>query len=154
LKAKDIVGRIILTALAGGAILCAVLLSVFAFHAIAASRAQDAPATPALAAAFEEAGRGWRSHMDLPVHRLVLASAEEYGTGNYVFMFDVYHWFGIGSGYVTYGPETRTCGGGGMLRNGGFAGIGEVASDDGLRESRAACADDYGPGRIVAPTGR
>jgi hypothetical protein len=144
----------IIATLAGASILGAVVLGVYAYHAVAASRAQDAATSPAVTAAFEEAARGWRSHMDVPDHRLVLTSAEEYGSGNYLFVFDVYNWFGIGSGYVTYGPEIRTCGGGGILRHGGFAGIGEIASDDGLRETRATCARDYGTGRVVAPTAR
>jgi hypothetical protein len=148
------VGRIVIATLAGASILGAVVLGVFVYHAVAASRAQDAGTSPAVKAAFEEAARGWRSHMDRPDHRLALTSAEEYGSGNYLFVFDVYNWFGIGSGYATYGPETRTCGGGGILRHGGFAGIGAIASDDGLRDTRATCARDYGPGRVVAPTGR
>lgn len=145
------VGRIILVALVGAAVLCAVVLGVFAYHAIAASRAQDAPAPAAVTAAFEEAARGWVSTVGLPVHRVVLSSAEEYGSGIYVFVFDVYTWIGIGSGYVTYGPETRACGGGGVIRNGGLAGIGGIVSEDGLRETRGTCTRVYGPGRVIAP---
>jgi hypothetical protein len=88
--------------------------------------------------------------VDLPVHRLALSSAEEYGSGNYLFVFDVYSWYGIGSGYVTHGEGTG-CGGGGLIRDGGLAGIGENASDQGLEETRAGCARAHGPGRIVAP---
>jgi hypothetical protein len=130
------------------------VVGVFAYHSDAAGRAQDAPADPAVTAAFKDAERTWRRHIDLPVHRLVLTSAEEYGAGNYVFVFDFYTWFGIGSGWATHGSETRTCGGGGMMSDGGFAGFGEVGSEGGLRDTRATCARDYGPGRVVAPTGR
>ena len=142
-------GRILVVALVAASFVCAVVLGVIAYHAIAASRAQDAPAPPAVHVAFEDAGRSWRSHIDLPVHRVVLASAEEYGNGTYLFVFDVYTWFGVGSGYVTAGPETRTCGGGGLTRDGGFAGFGGIASDDGLKETRANCTQAYGPGRVI-----
>ena len=142
--------RSILAALIAASLFCAVVFGVMAYHAIAASRAQDAPAPAAVRAAFDDAARSWRSHIDLPVHRVVLAYAEEYGSGTYVFVFDVYTWFGIGSGYVTWGPETRTCGGGGLIRDGGFAGFGGIASDDGLRETRVTCTQRYGPGRLVS----
>jgi hypothetical protein len=129
---------------------CAVVVGVLGYHAVAASRASDAPTTAAVRAAFADAGRGWRSQVDLPVHRLALSSAEEYGSGNYLFVFDVYSWYGIGSGYMTHGEGTG-CGGGGLIRDGGLAGIGENASDQGLEETRASCARAHGPGRVLAP---
>jgi hypothetical protein len=132
------------------------VVGVFAYHSDAATRAQDAPADAAVTSAFEEAERQWRRNVDWPpVHRLVLTSAEEYGTGIYLFVFNIYSWFGIGSGYVTHGPEMRTaCGGGGMVRDGGFAGIAERRSDTGLLETRAGCTRTYGSGRVVAPAAR
>jgi hypothetical protein len=144
-------GRFILVALIAASLLCAVVFGVIAYHAFAASRAQDPPAPAAVRAAFEDAARVWRSHIDAPVHRLVIASAEEYGSGTYLFVFDVYTWFGVGSGYATANQESRPCGGGGWIRNGGFAGFGGIASDDGLRETRAACTHGYGPGRVIVP---
>jgi hypothetical protein len=140
----------------------AVVVGVFAYHSDAANRAQDAPAEAAVTAAFEEAERSWRMNIDWPpVHRLVLTSAEEYGTGIYLFVFDIYYWFGIGSGYMTFGPEspgTQTrataCSDGGVVRDGGFAGVAERASDGGLLETRAGCKRVYGAGRVVAPTAR
>ena len=133
----------------------AVVVGVFAYHSAAASRAKEAPADTAVATAFEEAGRRWRRNVGWPpLHRLVLTSAEEYGTGTYLFVFDVYNWFGIGSAFVTHGPEPRatSCTGGGMVRDGGFAGIGERVSDAGLLEMRTGCTRTYGSGRVVAPT--
>jgi hypothetical protein len=130
------------------------VVGVLGYHAAAASRASDAPASVAARAAFAEAGRSWRSHIDLPVHRLALTSAEEYGTGNYLFVFDAYFWFGIGSGYVTHGEGTACGGSGGLMRDGGVAGIGEHAASDAdsmLAETRAQCAHAHGPGRLVAP---
>jgi hypothetical protein len=148
-----IIVAVLVTAFAVCALSLAVLVAVFAYHSDAAGRAQNVPADATVTAAFEEAARAWRHNIDWPLtHRLVLRSAEHYGDGTYIFVFDSYNWFSIGSGYVAYGPVMRTCGGGGFLRDGGFAGIGEVASDDGLRETRAACARDYGPGRVVAPS--
>ena len=143
------VGAALLVALVG----CAVVVGVLGYHAVAANRASDAPTTAAVLSAFADAGRGWRSHIDLPVHRLALTSAEEYGSGNYLFVFDAYFWYGIGSGYVTHGEGTG-CGGGGLMRDGGLAGIGEHAASDFdsvLAETRAQCARAYGPGRLVAP---
>jgi hypothetical protein len=133
---------------------CAAVVGVFAYHAAAADRASDAPTSAAVRAAFAEAGRSWRSHIDLPVHRLALTSAEQYGSGNYLFVFDAYFWFGIGSGYVTHGGGTGCGGSGGLIRDGGVAGIGEHAapdSDSMLAEARAQCARAHGPGRLVAP---
>lgn len=148
-------GRIIWAALLVAVVGCAGAVGVLGYHAVAANRASDAPTTAAVRAAFAEAGRGWRSHIDLPVHRLALSSAEKYGSGNYLFVFDVYSWYGIGSGYVTHGPEGTACAGsGGLLSDGGFAGIGENAASDGdtlLAEARAQCARAHGPGRVVAP---
>jgi hypothetical protein len=141
--------RSIVAALIAASLFCAVVFGVMAYHAIAASRAQDAPAPPAVRVAFEDAARGWRSHIDQPIHRVVLASAEEYGSETYLFVFDVYTWFGVGSGYVTAAPETRRCGDGGWIRDGGFAGFGGIASDDGLKETRANCTQVYGPGRVI-----
>jgi hypothetical protein len=142
--------RIAGTALVGAVVASAFVVGILAYHAAAASRASDAATTAVARAAFAEAAGSWRRHIDLPVHRLALTSAEEYGSGNYLFAFDVYGWFGIGSGYVTYGEGTA-CGGGGLIRDGGFAGIGENASDSGLQETRAQCARAHGPGRLVAP---
>lgn len=128
------------------------MAGVLGYHAVAASRASDAPTTAAVSAAFAEAGRGWRRHIDLPVHRLALTSADEYGSGIYLFVFDVYGWYGIRSGYVTHGSEGTACaGGGGLLRHGGFAGIGENAADSALQDARAQCTRADGPGRLVAP---
>jgi hypothetical protein len=147
--------RVALVTVGLAALLVCAVVGVLVYHAVAADRAQDVPASPAVVGAFEEAGRSWQSHMDLPVRRLALLSAEEYGSGVYLFVFDVYHWFGIGSGYMTYGPEGRGCGGGGLTRNGGFAGIGDVASpDDVLSETRLQCTQAYGPGRVAAPAFR
>jgi hypothetical protein len=140
-------GRVISAALVGASLVCAILLGVFAYHVVAAQRAHDVPTSPTMAAVFAEALRGWIARVDLPVRRLALSSAEEYGSGNYIFVFEVYSWFGIGSGYVTYGDA----GGGGVLRDGGFAGIGEHASESGLQQTRAAWMRTYGPGRLVAP---
>jgi hypothetical protein len=149
------VRRVILASLVGASVLCAVGLGTVAYHAVAAGRAQDAAAPAIVRAAFDEAAGRWRSQFDIPVHRVVLSSAEEYGSGNYVFVFDVYTWFGIGSGYATAGPGTGPCGGGGgVIRDGGIAGIGGIATDEGLRETRASCARAYGPGHGVAPTPR
>jgi hypothetical protein len=142
-------GRFLQLALVAASFVCAVVFGVIGYHAIAASRAQDPPAPAGVRAAFEDAARGWRSHIDLPVHRLVLASAEDYGNGTYLFVFDVYTWFGVGSGYATSGAETGTCDGGGLIRDGGFAGFGGIASDDGLRETRATCTRGHGPGRVI-----
>jgi hypothetical protein len=140
-------GRVISAALIGAALAFAVVIGVFAHHALAATRAQDVPTSPAVAAAFADAGPEWIRHMDLPVRRLALRSAEEYGSGNYLFVFDVYSWFGIGSGYMTRG----TAGGGGLLSDGGFAGIAQTASDSGLQDTRSAWVQAHGPGRVVAP---
>jgi hypothetical protein len=145
--------------LIGAAFLVAALgsasaVGVLGYNAFAASRASDAPTSAAVRAAFAEAGRSWRSHIDLPVHRLALTSAEEYGSGNYLFVFDAYFWYGIGSGYVTDGGGTGCGGSGGLMRDGGVAGIGEHAASDSdsmLAEARAQCARAHGPGRIVAP---
>ena len=142
-------GRSLQVALVAASLVCTVVFGVIAYHAVAASRAQEAPAPAAVRAAFDDAARTWRSHADLPVHRVVLVSAEEYGSGTYLFVFDVYTWFGIGSGYATSGPETRTCGDAGWIRNGGFVGLGEIASSDGLRETRVSCAQRFGPGRVL-----
>jgi hypothetical protein len=144
------VGRSLQVALVAASIVSTVVFGVIAYHAIAASRAQDAPTSAAVRAAFDDASRTWQSHVDVPVHRVVLVSAEEYGSGTYVFIFDVYTWFGIGSGYVTSSPETRTCGDAGWIRNGGFVGLGEVASSDGLRETRVSCTQRFGPGRFLS----
>lgn len=136
------------------AIGCAAVIGVLVYHAIAANRASDAPATAAVRAAFAEGARSWRSNMDLPIHRLTLSSAEEYGSSNYLFVFDVYSWYGIGSGYVAHGTDGSACSGGGLMRDGGFAGIGENAasdSDSRLAEARAQCTRAHGPGRLVAP---
>lgn len=84
--------------------------------------------------------------MDIPVHRLALSSAEEYGSGNYLFVFDVYAWLGIGSGYVA-----PSCGGGGIVRYGGLAGIGDNYAPTGLEDARAQCSRAHGAGRLVAP---
>lgn len=160
-----LVHRMIRAVLVGAALVCAVVVvvvvGVLAYHSAAAGRAQDAPAEAAVTAAFEEAETRWRSHIDWPVHRLVLTSAEEYGTGIYLFVFDVYSWFGIGSGYVTHCPEpdgadvrVTACSGGGIVRDGGFAGIGERVSAEGLLETRAEWTRAYGSGRVVAPTVR
>ena len=138
--------RIIRTVLVGALVPCVVVLGILAYHAAAASRATDARTTETVRAAFVQAASGWRRHIDLPVQRLALSSAEEYGSGNYIFVFDVYSWYGIGSGYVTHGDA-----GGGLIRDGGFAGIGEQGSDSGLQETRAAWTRTYGPGRLVAP---
>ena len=142
-------GRSLRVALTTASIVCTVVLGVIAYHAIAASRAQDAPTSTAVRAAFDDAARSWQSHVDRPVHRVVLVSAEEYGSGTYVFIFDAYTWFGIGSGYVTSGPATPTCGGGGWIRDGGFLGFGGTASNDGLRETRVTCTQRFGPGRFL-----
>jgi hypothetical protein len=75
-------GRVISAFLTGAAL--AVVLGLFAYHALAATRAQDVPTSPAVAAAFADAGPEWIRHMDLPVRRLALKSAEEDGTGNYL----------------------------------------------------------------------
>ena len=144
------VGRSLQVAVVAASIASTVVFGVIAYHAIAASRAQEAPTSAAVRAAFDDAARTWQSHVDVPVHRVVLVSAEEYGSGTYVFIFDVYTWFGIGSGYVTSGPETRTCGDAGWIRNGGFVGLGEVASSDGLRETRVSCTQRFGPGRFLS----
>jgi hypothetical protein len=144
------VGRSLQVALVAASIVSTVVFGVIAYHAIAASRAPEAPTSAAVRAAFDDAARTWQSHVDVPVHRVVLVSAEEYGSGTYVFIFDVYTWFGIGSGYVTSGPETRTCGDAGWIRNGGFVGLGEVASSDGLRETRVSCTQRFGPGRFLS----
>ncbi len=144
------VGRIIWAALFVASVGFAGVIGVLGYHAAAASRASDATTTAAVRAAFAEAAGSWRSHIDLPVHRLALTSAEEYGSGNYLFVFDAYFWYGIGSGYVSHGEGTGCGGGGGLIRDGGLAGIGENASDMGLQETRAQCARAYGPGRLVA----
>lgn len=138
--------RVITAALAFGAVVSAIVLGVFAYYAVAAARAHDVPTSAAVNAAFAEAGRGWVRHTDIPVHRLALSSAEEFGSGSYLFVFDVYTWLGIGSGYVAQG-----CGGGGIVRYGGFAGIGDIASETALEDARAQCIRAYGPGRPVAP---
>jgi len=153
---------VIRTALVGGlllfAVLVAVVVGVFAYHSAAAGRALDAPADAAVATAFEAEERRWRRNIDWPpVHRLVLTSAEEYGTGKYLFVFDVYTWFGIGSGFATHCPEpqateVRTCPTlGGIVRDGGFSGMGARASDSDLLETRAGWTRAYGSGRVVAP---
>jgi hypothetical protein len=147
---------VIRAALVGGSLLLAVVVGIFAYHSDAANRAQDAPADIAVTTAFDEEERRWRRNIDwLPVHRLVLTSAEEYGTGKYLFVFDVYTWFGIGSGFATHCPEPQpsecpTLGG--IVRNGGFAGVGARASDSDLTETRAGWTRTYGSGRVVAPT--
>jgi hypothetical protein len=157
---------VIRTALVGGSLLLAVVVAVvvgvFAYHSDAANRAQGAPAEATVNAAFEEAERSWRRNIDWPpVHRLVLTSAEEYGTGIYLFVFDMYYWFGIGSGYMTFGSESQgtqtratACSDGGIVRDGGLAGVAERGSDRGLLEARAGCTRAYGAGRVVAPTAR
>jgi hypothetical protein len=140
--------------LVGALVACAAVVGILGYHAVAARRASDAPTSAAVRTAFAEAASGWRRHMDLPIHRLALSSAEEYGSGNYLFVFDVYSWYGIGSGYVTHGEGTGCGGGGGLIRDGGFAGIGENApsdSDSLLAEARAQCTQAHGPGRLVAP---
>jgi hypothetical protein len=147
---KFTVGWMLGVALLVALVACAAVVGVLGYHAVAAGRASDSPTSAAVRAAFAEAAPGWRSHIDLPVHRLALTSAEEFGSGNYLFVFDVYSWFGIGSGYVTHGVGIA-CGGGGLVRDGGFAGIGENASDSGLRDTRAQCTRAYGPGRPVGP---
>jgi hypothetical protein len=138
-----------------------IVVGVIAYHSAAAGRAEGAPADAVVTAAFETAARTWRRHIDWPpVHRLVLTSAEEYGTGNYVFVFDAYNWFGISTGYATACSErsdiearVNSCGGGGVLRHGGFAGFGgHVTPNPGLTEARAGLARRYGPGRVVAPS--
>ena len=138
---------LVIAALAG-----AVGIGILVYHAGAADRARDVPADPTVFAAFEEAGRRWRSHMDMPVRRLVLTSAEQYAGENYLFVFDAYAWFGIGSGFMTSGPEkTRCSGSGGLIRDGGFAGIGEFVEPSNLTDQRSECTAAYGPGRVVAP---
>jgi hypothetical protein len=146
---RRVIGATFLVALVG----CAAVVGVLGYHAVAANRASDAPTTEAVRSAFADAARSWRSHIDLPVHRLALSSAEEYGSGTYIFVFDAYFWYGIGSGYATHGGGTG-CGGGGLMRDGGFAGLGENAASDFdsiFAETRAQCARSHGPGRLVAP---
>ena len=142
-------------------VVVAVVVGVFAYHSAAAGRAQDAPADAAVTTAFDEEQRRWRRNIDWPpVHRLVLTSAEEYGTGKYLFVFDVYTWFGIGSGYATHCPEpqpgeVRTCSTlGGLVRDGGFAGMGVRPIDSDLPERRAGWTRAYGSARVVAPIAR
>jgi hypothetical protein len=141
------IGRLIIASAVGASLTCAVVLGVFAYHAVLATRADDPRMSEAVKTAFVKSSSDWIVHVDLPVRRVVLSSAEEFGSGNYLFVFDVYSWFGIGSGYATYG----TAAGGGVLRDGGFAGIGEHASDSEFRVTRAAWSQAYGPGRLVAP---
>jgi hypothetical protein len=143
--------RVIGAALVLAAVMCVIVLGALAYYAVAANRGQDVPASPAVNAAFAEARRSWVRHMDIPVHRLALSSAEEYGSGNYLFVFDVYTWVGIGSGYMTHASEERGCGGGGIVRYSEFAGIGIHSSDTRIQDARAQCIRAYGPGRLVAP---
>jgi len=140
------VGRVIGAALVLAVVMGGIVLGVFAYYAVAANRAKDVPASPEVNAAFAEARRSWISHMDIPVHRLALSSAEEYGSGNYVFVFDVYAWFGVGVGYAA-----PSCGGGGILRYGGFAGIGDNSDPTYLEEARAQCTRAHGAVRVLAP---
>ena len=131
-----------------------IVAAVFAYHAVAAERARSVAAGPHVTAAFADASRRWLSHIDLPVRRLVLTSAEEYGSGNYLFVFDVYAWFGIGRGFATHGTEGGACSGsGGLMSDGGIAGIGATSSDhDELASIRDGCARAYGPARLVTPS--
>lgn len=138
--------RVIGAALVLAAVMCVIVLGALGYYAVAASRAQDLPAGAAVNAAFAEARRSWVRHMDIPVHRLALSSAEEYGSGNYLFVFDVYAWLGIGSGYAA-----PSCGGGGIVRYGGLTGIGDNSAPTGLEEARAQCIRAHGAGRLVAP---
>lgn len=138
--------RVIGAAFVLAAVMCVIVFGALGYYAVAANRAQDVPASPAVNVAFAEAGNSWVSHMDIPVHRLALSSAEEYGSGNYLFVFDVYAWLGIGSGYAA-----PSCGGGGIVRYGGFAGIGDNSVPTALADARAQCIRAHGEGRLVAP---
>lgn len=146
------VRRVAASALVIAMLVAAVAVGVLVYHAAQASRARDADATPAVTAAFREATRAWLSQIDLPVHRVALVSAEEYGSGNYIFIFDVYGWFGIGSGYATYRSDTTDHQAGGLLRDGGVAGFAEHASESGLESTRAAWLRIYGEPRRVTLT--
>lgn len=140
-------GRVVTVVLGVALIVCVVVLGVVAYHGVLADRAHDAPVSADVRAAFAEASRDWIRHVDVPVRRVVLTSAEEYGSGNFIFVFDAYTWFGVGSGFVTSGGVESSLTGGGLLRDGGFAGLSQHEAPEGLEETRAVWRDAYGPGR-------
>lgn len=66
----------------------------------------------------------------------------EYGEGNYIFVFDVYRWFGVGRGFATV--RAGSPGSGGTLPRGGSA-----LSDPELQYIRARWSEQHGAGQVL-----
>lgn len=106
---------VLLAAVAGVGL--AVGASIASYHVVAARSAEEPLLDAEAQAAAEKAKAEWLRQIDSPfVVRLVITSVEEYGTGNYIFVFDVYRWFGVGRGYAAVaraadGEPIAACGG-------------------------------------------
>ena len=144
-------GSVIFAIVVVGIVLATLGAGVVAYHAVRAARAEDPTVNADLDAAFADVSRSWVSHMDLPVRRVVLVSVEEYGSGNLIFVFEAYTWTGVGAGFATWRGAEATAGGGGLIRDGGFAGLWEHTAPELLEEVRAAWRAAYGPGRELVP---